>query len=74
MEWIIILLAYVANIFLNRWINKLIYRNYNETIWVGGWFLAVFGTVFFIVVYAYHLSDDLFEEKSNWFTGKNWKE
>jgi hypothetical protein len=61
----IIILAYVANVFLNRWLNKIDYKNYGSSIEPFLWFLPIIGTIVF-------LCSLIGEWKDNWFTGKNW--
>ena len=65
MEAIIIILAYGANVFLNRWLNKIDYKKYHASIEPFIWFIPIIGTVVFLL----SLVD---EWKNNWFTGKNW--
>jgi hypothetical protein len=63
----IIIIAYVLNVFLNRWLNKLMckYCEYEEPMPLI-WFLPIFTTlVFTIEVLGY--------KEKNWFTGKYWK-
>ena len=62
----IIILAYVANVFLNRWLNKIDYKKYNASVEPVIWYLSIFGTLILLL--------SLFGElhKDSWFTGKNW--
>ena len=63
--WItIIILAYVANVFLNRWINKILHRNYMQFIFPQGWFFGPICTMHFFFKYI--------GKVSNRFTGKHW--
>ena len=39
MEAVIISLAYVANVFLNRWLNKIDYKKYHGSIEPFIWFI-----------------------------------
>jgi hypothetical protein len=66
----IIILAYVANVFLNRWLNKIIYKelNHEKVLWL--WFIPVLITIVFIWVILEE--SEKFKFKSNWFTGKYW--
>lgn len=62
--WItIIILAYVANVFLNRWLNKQLFRvcKYPSLVWF--WFIPIFGTPVLLL---------LLLENTDWFTGKHW--
>lgn len=63
--WItIIILAYVTNVFLNRWLNKIVYKKkIDMNIMPFMWFLSLFGTLW----YLHDLS-----KYDNWFTGKHW--
>jgi uncharacterized membrane protein len=65
MEAVIIILAYLGNIFLNRWLNKIDYKKYHGSIEPFIWFIPIIGTVVFLVSLVG-------EWKNNWFTGKNW--
>lgn len=62
----IIILAYVASVFLNRWLNKIDYKKYNAEIVPCIWYLSIFGTLILLL--------SLFGElhKDSWFTGKDW--
>lgn len=67
MEIVIISLAYVANVFLNRWLNKQLYKidkfnGINPMLW----FFPILTTIVFGL--------DLINEQGgkNKFTGKNW--
>ena len=44
----IIIIAYIANIFLNRWINKIEYQRYNGPIIPAFWFTSLLCTFVFI--------------------------
>lgn len=67
----IIILAYIANIFLNRWLNKIIVKQKPESSIVPiVWFMSFVGTILFIsfvIEYSKHTNKFI-----NWFTGKNW--
>ena len=67
----IIILAYVANVFLNRWLNKIIIKQNSESSIVPIiWFMSFVGTILFIpfiIEYSKHTNKFI-----NWFTGKNW--
>ena len=62
----IIILAYVASVFFNRWLNKLVY-NIDKDIDVIApkyWFIPVISTVVLI--------GEVLDNRNTWFTGKNW--
>ena len=63
----IIILAYIANIFLNRWLNKIIYKRGYADIAVWVWFIPFACTIAMIILIGENI-----EIKKNWFTGKNW--
>ena len=67
METIIIILAYVANVFLNRWINKQLYK-------ISKFYEPIPAFWFFPIVTTIVLGLDLINEQGgkNKFTGKNW--
>lgn len=67
----IILLAYVANVFLNRWINKIAHKidDYIPKM-VLFWFVPIIPSCMFLFLIAINKYDDM--EKDNWFTGKHW--
>jgi lipid-A-disaccharide synthase-like uncharacterized protein len=71
MTIVIIILAYVANVFLNRWLNKIIVkRSPGSSIVPVVWFMSFVGTILFIsfvIEYSKHTNKFI-----NWFTGKNW--
>jgi hypothetical protein len=64
----IIILAYVANVFLNRWLEKIIFDKTGD---IGElipfvWFLSLITTIILIIEIVNK------SKFSNWFTGKNW--
>ena len=63
----IIILAYVANVFLTRWMNKVLYQiDDTNPIATVIWFIPLFGFLTLLIIYLAEYS------KSNWFTGKDW--
>jgi hypothetical protein len=64
----IIVLAYVASVFLNREANRIAYKRdrYMGAIW-GLWFLPIMPAI----IWGLHILGTI-EFKKNWFTGKNW--
>jgi hypothetical protein len=63
----LIILAYVANVFINRWFNKLMYQKFDDCIVPYLWLIpAPIMLVFFIISYTVRI------EISDWFTGKKW--
>lgn len=62
----IIILAYVANVFLNRWLNKIVYKS-NKVILPVLWLFSLIGTA----VLIYEIVDN-WKIQDTWFTGKNW--
>lgn len=67
--WItIIILAYVANVFLNRWLNKIDYKYNNAAILPAFWFTSLICTI----VITVSIIVDFSRKRKNWFTGKYW--
>ena len=70
---IIIVLVYVANIFLNRFLTFLTVRNEGQKIgimtydWQWLWFVPVLGNTFCVAYFIVSL-----KRRTNWFTGKYW--
>jgi hypothetical protein len=62
----IIIIVYVLNVFLNRWLNKILHIKHDGPIIVWLWFLSVFTTLVFLIII-------INEIRGNWFTGKYWK-
>jgi cytochrome c-type biogenesis protein CcmH/NrfF len=63
----IIILAYIANIFLNRWSNKIAYKKGCSEIALWTWFIPIACTIAMIILIVENV-----KIKDNWFTGKNW--
>lgn len=63
----IIILAYVASVFLNRWLNKIAYKRLCADITVWSWFVPIACSIAMIIIILENI-----EIKKNWFTGKNW--
>jgi hypothetical protein len=69
MTIVILVLAYLANVFLAREINKRLHNiddNY-KPLW-GIWLIPIIGVLSYVVVLLIELGGT----KRNWFTGKNW--
>jgi uncharacterized membrane protein len=64
---LIIIVAYILNVFLNRWLNYTIYTKYGELKVPAIWFLSIISTIIFIIVIMIY-----YFENDNWFTGKHW--
>lgn len=62
----IIILAYVANVFLTRWLNKIDYKYYNADPTPFLWFIPLAGTLVILISLISEV------KTNNWFTGKNW--
>jgi hypothetical protein len=65
---LIIILAYIVNVFLNRFINKIMYLKFRSNIVPFMWFFPM-PVMLLMLVFAVieHVSD-----KVSWFTGKHW--
>lgn len=67
----IIILAYIASVFINRWFNKKCYQsNHEHDIVPFVWFFSILVLPIWIGIYVIELLKK--SHKSNWFTGKNW--
>jgi hypothetical protein len=72
----IIILAYVANIFFNRWLTYLAVKNQGKGLTVsydawGVWFVPGIGNIWCLLDFLFSLSEK--DSKwSNWFNGKHW--
>jgi len=64
---LIIIVAYILNVFLNRWLNYIVYTKYGEWKVPAIWFLSIISTIIFIIVIMIY-----YFENENWFTGKYW--
>lgn len=62
----IIIIAYVASVFLNRWLNKLMSKKIGLEPIPILWFLPLVTTL--ALLYIMIVGTDLM----NWFTGKHW--
>jgi hypothetical protein len=66
----LLIIAYVLNVFLNRWLNKLIYKHDQDNkLMTSVWFIPIVGTIFLFIVFI----DVSATKEKNWFTGKYWK-
>lgn len=82
----LLIIVYLLNVFLNRWLNKMMCKKYNEEVDVGIWFIPIFGTFICLLNFLLWFLDDK-PESLNWiyklqdrinklknkFTGKHWK-
>ena len=62
----IIILAYVASVFFNRWLNKLVYNIDKDIFAVAPktWFIPILTTIVLIC--------EVLDNRNTWFAGKNW--
>jgi len=63
----IIILAYVASVFFNRWLNKLVYnidKDIDVIIAPKYWFIPILTTIVLIC--------EVLDNRNTWFAGKNW--
>lgn len=67
MTTLIIILAYILNVFLNRWLNKIVYERGIEAKVVGFWFVPIVVSLAFICIILSNSNGN------NWFTGKYWR-
>lgn len=67
----VIVIGYIINIFLTRWLNKIMYRIDSEwTIQPVAWFIPIGSTILLLLGYMVYKIKIV--AKSTWFTGKNW--
>ncbi len=64
---IVLILAYIANVFLNRWLNKIAYKRGDANIEFLYWFVPIATTMAMLAIVLQNI-----KIKKNWFTGKNW--
>lgn len=62
----LIILAYVANVFLNRWLDKMLVKKLGSYPIPWFWFCSLFATA--TLLFALIIDNKLI----NWFTGKHW--
>ena len=65
----IIILAYIANVFIARHLNYLLYKKNDEFYYKrwGVWFIPIAPVIAFTIILLGHI-----KIKKNWFTGKYW--
>jgi len=66
MEIALIIIAYILNVFLNRWLNYILYKM-EGIIFTPSWFCSIIGTCALLVTIIISYTD-----KPNWFTGRDW--
>lgn len=78
----LIILAYVATVFLNRWLNKIAFKKYGDSLkpepWM--WFASLFFTLTAIIFFfcEWYIKLNWYIKLCNkyklidWFTGKHW--
>jgi len=67
MKITLIIIGYILNVFLNRWLNYILYAKYGQKKEIVIWFLSIPGTTIFIISIITN-----YFEYANWFTGKYW--
>ncbi len=66
--------GYIANIFLNRWLNKKAWQMADFDIMPNMWFLSILTTALLIAGMCEEKIKFKYDKKPwNWFAGKNWK-
>ena len=70
----LIIVAYIASVFLNRWLNYLIVKKYDESKVPVFWVFSLFSTIVFIIVILENVKFNIkfITKFTNWFTGKYW--
>ena len=66
MEIALIIIAYILNVFLNRWLNYIAYKKCGIII-PHAWFYSIIATFAFLIIIIFQHFDE-----SNWFTGRDW--
>jgi len=64
---LIIIIAYILNVSLNRWLNYILYKKYNYSKTPIIWFFSIMATIALLGCMIIEYFD-----KPNWFTGKYW--
>lgn len=70
MTYTLIIFVYIANVFVNRWLNFKLYKldkEYSPVPLWGWWFSSLIFTICATVAIVIH-----YISKQNWFTGKHW--
>lgn len=62
------IVVYIGTVFLNRWLNKVLYKEGVARIVPLGWFLSLITTAALVFGFI----DMWMRHKKSWFTGKNW--
>mgnify|MGYP003670775223 CR=1 FL=1 len=66
----LLIIVYLLNVFLNRWLNKMIYKhNHDDDLMTAIWFIPIVSTIFLFIIFI----DVSANKEKNWFTGKYWK-
>ena len=63
----LIVIGYILNVFLNRWLNYILYTKYGQQNEPVVWFLSIIATLIFIIAIIIN-----YFENESWFTGKYW--
>ena len=64
---LIIIIGYILSVFLNRWLNYIIFKKYNYKKCVPFWFFSIMGALALLIIII-----DEYLKTSNWFTGRDW--
>ena len=68
MEIALIIIAYILSVFLNRCLNYVVYKKFDEAqIITPVWFLSIIGTFILLILIII-----VYFDKPNWFTGRDW--
>lgn len=64
---LIIIIVYILNVSLNRWLNYILWKKYNYSKTPTIWFFSIIATFALLgcIIIEYF-------NKPNWFTGKYW--
>ena len=64
----IVILAYIISVFLNRWLNKIMWIKHDYEPLPALWFVPILSTLTMVIILIY----ESLSRTDNWFTGKNW--
>ncbi len=65
---VILIIGYILNVFLTRWINKIAYKKKKAERIPFLWFIPII--TFMVLLFIIYIEDSL--KKDSWFSGKNW--
>lgn len=72
--FLIITAIYIASVFLNRFLNQLSVRYFNDKVEYGMWYLSFMTTFLYVIYFIYEINKRYkpLSTPSKWFVGENW--